>query len=98
MMRLESIQVRVKIQIKRVKDYSYTKRLEELGKTTLLEKIMKGDLIETFKIINGISNYSRHFVTFLLVLKIYCQDRFPQLYLFFIYSPSHHRTSMAQGL
>ena len=48
--------------IKRVKDYSYRERLEKIGLTTLLEKkVGRGDLTETFKIINGISNYGRHF-------------------------------------
>ena len=38
--------------------------LEErkLGLTTKLERITRGDLIETFKIINWISNYCRHFL------------------------------------
>ena len=35
-----------------------------------------GDLIETFKVINGISNYGRHFSIFFLEMEIYCQDRF----------------------
>ena len=33
----------------------------KLGLTTLLERSMRDDLIKTFKIINGISNYGRHF-------------------------------------
>ena len=36
-------------------------RLEKLGLITLLERRKRGDLIETFKIINGIFNYGRHF-------------------------------------
>ena len=47
--------------IRRVKDYSYRERLEELGLITLLERRMRGYLIENFKIINVISNYDRHF-------------------------------------
>ena len=43
--------------IKRVKDYTYSERLEKLGLTTLLERRMRNHLIETFKIINGITNY-----------------------------------------
>ena len=35
--------------------------MEKLGSTTLLERRMRDDLTETFKIINGISNYGRHF-------------------------------------
>ena len=41
--------------IKRVKYYSYRERLEKLGSTTLLERRMRGDLIDIFNIINGIS-------------------------------------------
>ena len=47
--------------IKRVKDYSYRERLEKLGLTILLERRIRGDLIETFKIIKEISSYGRHF-------------------------------------
>ena len=36
---------------------------------------MRGDLIEIFKIINGLSNYARHFLIFLLKLEIHCQNR-----------------------
>ena len=36
-------------------------RIEKLVSTAELERRMKGDLIETFRIINGISNYDRHF-------------------------------------
>ena len=46
--------------IKRARDYSYRERLEKLGWTFLLERRMRGDLIETFKIIYGIFNYGRH--------------------------------------
>jgi hypothetical protein len=38
----------------------YKTRLEKLGLTTLLERRTRGDLIETFKIINGISDYGQH--------------------------------------
>ena len=48
--------------IKRFRDYSGRERLEKLGFTTLLERRMRVDLIETFKIINGIYNYGRHFL------------------------------------
>ncbi len=41
---------------------SYRERLEKLELTTLLERRMRGDLIETFKILRGIANYgSRHY-------------------------------------
>ena len=56
---MKGIQRRVTKIIK--KYYSYRERLEKLGLTTLLERRMRGDLIKTFKIINGISNYSRYF-------------------------------------
>ena len=55
---LEDIQ-RVTKLIKRVKDYSYGEKLEELEITTKQERRMRGDLIETFKLINGISNNSQ---------------------------------------
>ncbi len=35
--------------------------MEKLGLTTLQERRMRGNLIETFKIINPVSNYSRHY-------------------------------------
>ena len=35
----------------------YRQRLNELQLTTLIERRMRGDLIETYKIINGINNY-----------------------------------------
>ena len=44
-----------------VKDNGYWERLVKLGLTTLRERRMSGDLIETSEIINGISNYGRHF-------------------------------------
>ena len=39
---------------------NYRQRLEHLGMTTLLERGMRGDLIETFKIINGLINYGQN--------------------------------------
>ena len=43
---------------------SYRLRLQRLRLTTLLERRMRGDLIETFKIINGFVNYGHNmFVT-----------------------------------
>ena len=47
--------------IKRIKDFSYRERIEKFGLTILLEWRMKWDLIGTFKMINGISNYGRYF-------------------------------------
>ena len=39
---------------------SYRQRLKRLRLTTLLERRMRGDLIETFKIINGFVNYGHN--------------------------------------
>ena len=63
-LKLKGIQRRATKIIKRVKDYSYRKRLVKLGLTTSLERRLRGDLIETFKIINEIFNV-RHFSIFL---------------------------------
>ena len=75
LLKLEDVQRIVTQIIKKVKDYSYMERLEELGLTNLLERRMRADLIKTFKIINGISIVDI-FPIFLLELEIYCQDRF----------------------
>ena len=40
---------------------NYENRLKSLGMTTLLERRMRGDLIETFKILNGFNNYGKEF-------------------------------------
>ena len=48
--------------IKRVKDYTYRERLKKIGLSTLLERRIRGNRIETFKIINGISNHVRHYL------------------------------------
>ena len=42
----------------------YKTRLEKLGLTTLLERRARGDLIETFKIVNGISKYGENLFRF----------------------------------
>ena len=39
---------------------SYRRRLQRLRLTTLLERRMRGDLIETYKIINGFVNYGHN--------------------------------------
>ena len=39
---------------------SYRQKLQRLRLTTLLERRMRGDLIETFKIINGFVNYGHN--------------------------------------
>ena len=38
---------------------TYRERLQKLDLTTLLERRARGDLIETFKILSGISNYGK---------------------------------------
>ena len=58
-LRVNGIQRVTKI-IKRVKDYSYKERLKKLRLTTLLERRIRGDLIETFKIMEFLI-YGRHF-------------------------------------
>ena len=50
------------IEAQKSKKYSCKKRLEKFRLTTLQERKMKDDLIETFEIINGISTHSRHFL------------------------------------
>ena len=42
----------------------YKMRLHQLGLTTLLERRARGDLIETFKIVNGISDYGQKLFKF----------------------------------
>ena len=39
---------------------SYEERLDILGLTTLVERRMRGDLIETFKVLGGFTNYSEN--------------------------------------
>ena len=54
----------------------YRWSLEELEATTSGERRMRDNLIETFKIINQISNYARYFLKFLLKLEIHSSARF----------------------
>ena len=62
--------------------------IEKLELITELERRMRGDLIETFKIIHGISNYSRYFFNIsprtgnLLSKKILESKSINQLYFF----------------
>ena len=51
----------------------------ELRLTSLLKSRMRGDLIETFKIMIGICNYGRHVFIIFLELEVYCQDWFQKL-------------------
>ena len=73
-LRLEDIQRRVTK--KRGKDDIYWERSEKLGLTTLLERKMREDFIETFKIINGISG---HFFNISPLTGNYSQDKFQKL-------------------
>ena len=60
-LKLEGVQRRVTKVIKSLGDLSYKERLERLNLTTLLERRMRGDLIETFKITKNLSNYGSEF-------------------------------------
>lgn len=60
-LKLESIQRKVTRAISGLRDFTYKQRLESLGLTTLLERRMRGDLIETFKILNNKNNYGSEF-------------------------------------
>ena len=59
-MKLEHCQREYTRQIKGLGELSYRKRLEELGLTTLVERRVRGDLIETFKNYRGITNYGKN--------------------------------------
>ena len=56
-MNIESVQREVTKVILGCEHLNYKDRLEKLGLTTLLERRMRGDLIETFKILNGFTDY-----------------------------------------
>ena len=89
--------------IKIENDYSERDKLMRLELTTLLEKTMNIDLIETFKIINGISEYDGHFLIFLLEQEIYCQGRLQKLsllikWIFFIYREIYIRNTLSNKI
>ena len=58
-MSIESVQRRFTRMIDEVGLLTYEKRLEKLQLTTLLERRARGDLIETFKILNGFTSYGK---------------------------------------
>ena len=62
-MDLEGVQAKFTRLIKGIGLMTYEERLSQLSLTTLLERRARGDLIETFKIINGLANYGKDFFT-----------------------------------
>ena len=61
---IESIQRLAPKSVCGFNDLSYNYRLNELQLTTLLEQRMHGDLIDTFNIVNGFTDYGRDWFTF----------------------------------
>ena len=59
-MKLENCQREFTRQINGLGELPYKIRLQELGLTTLVERRVRGDLIETFKIFKGIVNYGQN--------------------------------------
>ena len=57
---LENVQRRFTRLIDNIGTLSYSERLRMLKLTTLAERRIRGDLIETFKIVNGIVNYGQN--------------------------------------
>lgn len=61
---LEGVQKRVSKLVPKLKNLSYEARIKELGLTTLEDRRTRGDIIETFKMLKGISNVDyRQFFT-----------------------------------
>ena len=58
---IENVQRQLTRSIEGVGLLSYKNRLEKLGLTTLLERRLRGDLIETFRIVAGIADYGGTF-------------------------------------
>jgi|TARA_B110000196_G_C21147904_1_gene667753 hypothetical protein len=58
---IEAVQRSFTRLINGMSDLNYEQRLKSLGMTTLFERRMRGDLIETFKILNGFNNYGSDF-------------------------------------
>ena len=59
-MKMEAVQREVTRNITECKDMNYKDRLSYLKLTTLLERRMRGDLIETFRILHGFTDYGHH--------------------------------------
>ena len=58
---IEAVQRTFTRVINGMENLNYRERLQKLDMTTLLERRMRGDLIETFKILNSFSNYGKQF-------------------------------------
>ena len=66
---IEDIQRKFTKQIDGLSNLSYDQRLKRLNLTTLLERRMRGDLIELNKILNNFANYGKIYVNFNNLLK-----------------------------
>ena len=62
-MDIEGVQRKYTRLIEGIGSLTYEERLKKLSLTTLLERRARGDLIETFKIVNGLTNYGEQFFT-----------------------------------
>ena len=60
-MEIESVQRTFTRLVTGMDSLTYHERLKKLGLTTLLERRMRGDLIEAFKILNGLNDYGNKF-------------------------------------
>ena len=58
---LENVQRLFTRMVRGMDNLTYSSRLKKLGLTTLLERRMRGDLIETFKVLNNFNNYGSQF-------------------------------------
>ena len=63
-MDIENLQRRYTRLIDGIGLLSYKERLQEVGLTTLLERRMRGDIIETYKIFRGLVNYGNNLFKF----------------------------------
>ena len=54
--KLEKVQRRATKLVPEIRDLPYEVRLRELGLPSLLERRVRGDMIEVFKIVNGFEN------------------------------------------